>query len=314
MAPSILIAGPTGNTGRSLVETLSKLLVSSDAFSGWKILALTRSSSGAAAQKLAKLPRVEIMEQNWVNITAGWLREHNVKRAFIAPQSLPNQFAEESTFHVAALNGGVEYVVRISTTFSNVRPDCLAFNARAHWAIEAMLSTPEFERLQWTSIQPNFFAQTALTPAVELINNYRKTGKQSTLRLFPAEDSPLALIDSDDIGILAAHLLFSDDLNVHNKAKYVLNGPEDITGREIVAIIEKHLGTQVEDVVFKDTSTIDQIAAAFPDSEHLILSIKDAVGTAWDGKLIASATSREVLRIAAPKGTPAGVLKRLLDS
>lgn len=43
-----------------------------------------------------------------------------------------------------------------------------------------------------------------------------------------------------DVGVSAGHLLSQDDPNVHNKAKYVLNGPEDITGEQIVGMVEQH--------------------------------------------------------------------------
>lgn len=115
MAPTILVAGATGNTGRGVVETLSTT------FSGHRIVALTRSSSGAVAQTLATLPNVDIAEKNWVDITPDWLRNNNVFRAFIASHNNPNQFADESTFHLATLTAGVQYVVRISTTAANVR-------------------------------------------------------------------------------------------------------------------------------------------------------------------------------------------------
>ena len=107
MAPTILVVGATGNTGRGVVKTLSELLDTNTAFAGHRILALTRSSSGAEAQKLAALPHVQVEEQNWVDITADWLRQHSVVRAFIAPHNQPTQFPEESAFHLAALRAGV---------------------------------------------------------------------------------------------------------------------------------------------------------------------------------------------------------------
>jgi uncharacterized protein YbjT (DUF2867 family) len=314
MAPTILVVGATGNTGRSVVATLSKELKTSKALSGHRILALTRSSNSAAAQQLAKLPGVEVAEQNWVDITPGWLREHEVARAFIAPHNQPNQFAEESTFHVAALRAGVEYVVRISTTAANVRPDCDAYYPRSHWAIEAMLSSPEFKGLQWTSLQPNIFSQFVLAPAAELIKQYRKTGTQDTLRLIVSADTPIGIIDSDDVGVVAARLLCQEDPAVHNKAKYVLNGPEDITGKQIVDMVEQYIGTQVENVSYRDVLFLDQMAAAAPqESKNVILSIRHAPETAWEGKCTASTTSREVLELAAPRRTPADVLKSLLE-
>ncbi|KAB8069042.1 hypothetical protein BDV29DRAFT_183536 [Aspergillus leporis] len=316
MAPTILIVGATGNTGRSVTETLPELLKSSKALADHHVIALTRSVDSPVAQQLAKLPDVEVVEQNWVEITADWLREHEVVRVFIASHNEPNQFAEESTFYVAALKAGVKYVVRISTTAANVRPDCDAYYPRTHWAIEALLSSPEFNGLHWTSLQPNIFSPLYLSTAAELIKEYRRTGKQDTLRLIGSKDAPVGIIDPDDVGVFAAHLLSQDDPTAHNKAKYILNGPEDITGKQIVDMVEQHIGTQVKEVSYKDMSFIDLLYelkhAATHQSKNVIFSIKQAPMTAWEGKCTASTTSKEVLELAAPKRTPADVLGTLL--
>lgn len=317
MAPSILIIGATGNTGRSVTDTLPKLLKASNALGDHRLIALTRSSKSPVAQQLAKIPGVEVIEKNWIDIDSDWLREHQVVRAFIASHNEPNQFAEESTFHIAALNAGVKYVVRISTTAANVRPDCKAYYARSHWAIEALLSSPEFAGLQWTSLQPNVFAPLWLSPAAEYIKQYRESAKQDKLRLMASEDAPVGIVDPDEVGILAAHLLSQDDPGAHNRAKYVVNGPEDITGRQIVSMIEEHLGTQVKDVSYKDMSFLDflyeNVYAATHQSKNVIYSIKHAPESAWNGECSASTTSREVLELVAPKRTAADVLKTLLE-
>ena len=313
MAPTILIVGSTGNTGRSVVETLSKLRQTSDVLSEYRILALTRSINSTVAQQFAKLPGIEVSEQNWVDITTDWLREHEVVRAFIASHNEPIHFAEESAFHVAALKAGVKYVVRISTTAANVRPDFDAYYPRTHWAIEAMLSTPEFKALQWTSLQPNVFTPLWLSPAAEFIKKYRETGKQDTLRLMASKDAPIGAIHPDDVGVFAAQLLVITDPSVHNNARYVLNGPEDISGSQIVKMIEQYIGAEVEDVVYKDTTFVDHWAASTPETKNLILSIKHAFQTGWDGKCAASTTSKEVLKLAPPKHKPADVLKSLLE-
>jgi hypothetical protein len=132
MAPTILIIGATGNTGRSVVETLPKLLASSSALSRHRVIALTRSLDNPVAQSFAKLPGVVAMEKNWVHITAEWLRKHKVVRAFIAPHTQPNQFPDESTFHLTALKAGVKYIVRISTVTANISPVCDAYYARSY--------------------------------------------------------------------------------------------------------------------------------------------------------------------------------------
>ena len=64
MASTILIVGATGNTGRSVVETLPKLLQDTK-LSSHRILALIRSKDSTAAKKLAEISGVEVAEKNW---------------------------------------------------------------------------------------------------------------------------------------------------------------------------------------------------------------------------------------------------------
>ncbi|RAH85804.1 NmrA-like family protein [Aspergillus japonicus CBS 114.51] len=318
MAPSILIAGATGNTGRNVVKTLSQLLATTATLPNHRIIALTRSAQSPIAQQLAQLPGVELLEQNWIDLTPAWLQEHEVVRAFIASHNQPNHFAEESSFHVAARRAGVQYVVRISTTAANVRPDCDAYYARAHWAIESLLGSPEFHDLQWTSLQPNIFAGFWLASAAEFIKHSRTTnGKQGMLRLMASETAPVGIVDPDEVGAFAAHLLVEADPAVHHRARYVLNGPVDVTGREIVQMVGERVGAPVERVRYEDLSDLDayleqEYMGTPQSSRNVVWSVKHALRTAWEGKCAASTTSREVLEIAAPKQTPAQVLDDLL--
>jgi uncharacterized protein YbjT (DUF2867 family) len=257
---------------------------------------------------------VEVVELNWVDISPEWLQEHEVARAFIASAVQPTLFTEESKFHVALLDAGVKYVVRISTTAANVRPDNRAFYARNHWAIEAMLSSPEFETLHWTSLQPNPFTALTLYNAAELIKNYRKTGKvEEPLRLIDAEDTPMAPVASDDVGTVAGHLLLQEDTSVHNKARYTVNGPVDLTGRDIVNMVEEHIGTKVQNVSYKDLTFIDYMIAGSSENKNVMRSIKHAPETAWAGLCTAKESSKEVIELAAPKTTPADVLRAMTE-
>ncbi|KAL5049087.1 hypothetical protein BDW71DRAFT_217721 [Aspergillus fruticulosus] len=261
MAPSILIVGATGT-----------LAATSNALFNHRVIAPTRS--------------LDSPSKTGSKLTPEWLREHEVARAFIASHNNPNQFAEESTFHLAALQANVKYVVRISTTAANVRPDSNAYYARAYWAIEALLASPEFERMQWTSLQPNIFSQHLLAPAVKFIQRYRKTGEQDTLKLMVAEHDPMGIIDRDEVGVFAADLLAQDDTTVHNKAKYILNGPDDITGAQTVEMIEQRIGARVKDVSYWDLSFLESYYehkfAARGESRNVILSMKRAMRLVWD--------------------------------
>lgn len=61
MAPTILIVGATGNTGRSVTETLPGLLQKSNSLSNHRVIGLTRSLDSPAAKELAKIPGVEAL-------------------------------------------------------------------------------------------------------------------------------------------------------------------------------------------------------------------------------------------------------------
>lgn len=67
---------------------------------------------------------------------------------------------------------------------------------------------------------------------------------------------------------------------------------------------------------YKDTSFLDWLYehkyAATHQSKNVVFSIKFALETAWDGRRTAFTTIKEVLQLAAPKGTPVEVLKTLL--
>jgi len=321
--PTILITGATGNTGLAVASTLSTLNTTNPThpiLSTHRILALTRSLNSPAAQQLASLPGITVLEKSWPEITSDWLRSHNVTRAFVASQALPDQFAVESTFHVACLNAGVQHVVRISSTAANVRPDCRAFYSRSHWALEAMLGTPEFAGLGWTSLQANVFSTMYLISAVEFVKGYRKTGSQGTLSLMAAEETPVGVVDPYDVGVFAASLLSAEDIGVHSGKKYVLNGPVDVTGQEIVRMVEERIHTKVERVVYKDLSFLEGLLkAAAPESRdsmtslNVALSLKYFAETYWEGKCTVSTTSKEVLETAPAKRTPAEVFNTMLE-
>jgi nucleoside-diphosphate-sugar epimerase len=314
MAPTILVVGATGNTGKKVVETLPGLIKQSPTLSNHRILCLTRSASSNAAKKLAQIPAVEIVEQNWVEIDAAWLQKHDVERVFVASHNEPQQFAEEGQFYVNCLFAGVKYVVRISTTHANVKPAFRAYYPRTHWAIEMMLSQPEYKDLAWTSLQPQGFLSMFMGPAAEFIKNFRKTGEQGTLSCMIDADTPYALVDSSDVGIIAGHLLAQEDVTPHNNKKYIVNGPEDYSGEKLVELVEQHIGTKVSEdkVIFEDLSFLDQMAKG-PHSANLIYSIEHAPKNNKDITCRAAATSKEILELYAPKRTAAEVMKDLLS-
>lgn len=312
--PTILVVGATGNTGKSVVRLLPKLLESTGK-SRYRIVGLTRSLDSAASKQLASLPDVEMLEKDWTTIDAEWLKSHNVVRAYIAPHSQPDQFVEESAFHIALLRAGVEYVVRVSANVNYVKPTSPVFFGCSHWAIETLLSQPEFKGLKWTSLQPNYFTGTYLASAVEWVKAYRSTGTQGVLALIPEADTTAAIIDPEDIGNVGAHLLALDNPTPHSRARYILNGPEDVTGQQIVEVAEQLAGVKAQEVQFKSTSWLSDLVKHGALPEKLLPSFTAALDLVWQNEfsLAAIPTSEQVLEIAPPRRTVADAMKAMLD-
>ncbi|KAI7552417.1 hypothetical protein KC331_g1901 [Hortaea werneckii] len=263
MAPSILVVGATGNTGRGAAHTLPELLQATQRFSQHRVLALTRNTDSPVAQQLAQILGIQLIQQNWTSLRS---------RPSMSQPSTPEL---------------------------------------------TMLGSAEFGALKWTSLQANVFSTGCLAPAAQHIKHYKRTGEQPPLSLMMAKDAPVAPVDPSEVGAFAARLLALDDPTPHNKAKYVLNGPEDITGEQTVHLIEQHIGTKVDNVVYQDTSIIDGLVASGfggpGQSKTVMASIKYALMTMGDGSCNAATTSKEVRELGPPKRTPSDVLETLLD-
>jgi uncharacterized protein YbjT (DUF2867 family) len=255
-----------------------------------------------------------MLEKDWTTIDAAWLQSQEVVKVYIAPHNLPHQFIEESALYIALLNAGVKYVVKISTNVEYVSPTNPVYYGRTHWAIETLLSQPDFKDLQWTSLQPNFFTATYLASTAGWIKSYQKTGKQEILAMNPAADVAVAMIDPEDVGNIGAHLLALEDPTPHNHARYVLSGPENVTGKSIVELAELYAGVKVEKVKFKDTEWIRDLAkTGYP--EKILGSILAGCEPLWQGKcsLAGTPTSKEIVELAPPKRTVADALKVMLE-
>ena len=291
--PSILFAGATGNTGVGAVETFCERDKSA------RVLVLTRNAKGEVAQKLAKIDQVEVIEKDWKMVDTAWLQEHEVEKIFIASAVTPTQFTDESLFLTCALEAGVKYVVRISTTTSNIAPNTKVFYPRAHWAIETMLSTPEFDAMDYTSLQPNVYPMYIAMAGGAWLTEYKQTGKKMKLAQTFDENAGVAAIDPYEIGIIAGRLLALDDHKPHANKKYTLIGPSNVSGRDVVDLVEKVAGTTVDETAFRDTS-VTQVGW-LPENLHASLAKASIKG--WEGECSVeqSPTSPEIMELYAPK-------------
>lgn len=197
-------------------------------------------------------------------------------------------------------------MVKVSTNVKYIGPTNPVYYGRTHWAIETLLSQPEFEELQWTSLQPNFSTRMYLASAAEWVKQYRKTGDLTALfKTNVAENAAVAMIDPEDVGSVGSHLLALDDTSSHNGAKYVLSGPEDLTGRQLLALVEKHAGVKIENVTFEDVPWIDELSKTGGYPEKVLSSIRAGCIPLWQGdcSLTGTPTSAAIAKLDPPQRT-----------
>jgi uncharacterized protein YbjT (DUF2867 family) len=155
-----------------------------------------------------------------------------------------------------------------------------------------------------------------LASAADWVKHYHKTGNsQETLKTNVAEDKPVAMIDPEDVGHVDSHLLALDDPSPHNGARYVLSGPEDVTGKQLVALVEKYADAKVANVEFKDVSWIDELSSSGGYPEKVLSSIRAGCIPLWEGEcaLSKTPTSPEIIKLAAPVRTVETAFKALLE-
>jgi hypothetical protein len=120
---------------------------------------------------------------------------------------LLHQFVEESALDIALLQAGVKYKVRVSTYGEYVGPTKPVFYGRSPWAIETLLSQPEFESMHQRSLQPNFFTTSYRTSTMDWIKAYQKTHRQETLAIILSANAAVAMSNPKDVSNVGAHLL-----------------------------------------------------------------------------------------------------------
>ena len=161
-----------------------------------------------------------------------------------------------------------------------------------------MLEQPEFQKLKWTSLQPNVFISMFTDVAKDWVSTYKKDGIKSPYKLMLDGDTNAAPIDSSEVGLFAGKLLALEDVTPHASQKYCLNGPQNATGKQITKVIEKHAGTTVDDVTYRDTSFIE-FARSAGTPENVLPSLAKAPLRGYEGQTSVEAmpTSPAVLQI-----------------
>lgn len=130
-----------------------------------------------------------------------------------------------------------------------------------------------------------------------------------------SEDGIVGIIDPEEIGIIKAHLLAQGDTSAHNKMRCVLNGPEEITWKQIVDMVKQQIGSAVKQMIYKDIFLIDMLYepkhAVIKKSKNVIYSIIHALEASWKSKC-SNSTNKKILDLFVLKQTHADILKTLL--
>ncbi len=251
---------------------------------------------------MAQLKHVEVREKDWTSINSEWLTEMKVARVYLAPHNFPSQFVDESKFLVECKAAKIEYLVKLSTDIHYLTPDNSVYYGRTNWAIENLLEQKEFKQLNWTILRANYFVGTLVLPTIELL---KKNKTNEPLPMLLDEESPVAIINPQDIGEAAAKLLTIDDPSTHYGKKYNLSGPEDVTGKYIDSILEQLMHKKIK-VSYKDMALFRTLRdqGGYPESvwESIECGLRENL---WAGasRLANTSKSPEILQLAPPRST-----------
>ena len=182
----IAVVGATGNTGRAVVKELKQM--------GHDPICVVRNPAKAkevlgpdAKTALAELTDRPALEKAFQGVTS----------VFVVTGHNPNMVEQQNNVLDAALEAGVQYLVRVSGSRFLIIPDSPSVIGRGHYAIEERLRE---SGMKWVMLRPGLFMQNTFAQAASIKND-------SKIVLPFAADLPLAFIDVRDTGAVGARVL-----------------------------------------------------------------------------------------------------------
>jgi uncharacterized protein YbjT (DUF2867 family) len=229
--PTILVTGATGNAGGAVVRSLLDIRAN--------VRALVRSGSesklpAGAEPATGDLNDPESLRQPLAGVNAVFLLS--------GYRGIEQTLREMRTV-------GVERVVLLS---SSAAPTDDLSNAIARYHILSERAVGD-SGLPWTFLQPNSLMSNAFRwlPQLE---------KGETIR-GPFADVPIATIDPDDLGAVAAAALTSE---AHEGRTYRLSGPEALRPADQVAILADVAGRDLQFEAQSDDEARAEMEGAMP--------------------------------------------------
>ena len=184
----IAVVGATGNTGRAVVKELMQL--------GHAPICVVRNPDKArevlgedAKTTVAELTDRPALERAFTGVIS----------VFVVTGHNRNMVEQQKNVLEAALEAGVQNLVRVSGSRFFLVPDSPSVIGRGHYAIEKQLRR---SGIKWVILRPGFFMQNTFAQAASIKND----GK---IVLPFAADLPFAFIDVRDTGAVGAPVLLN---------------------------------------------------------------------------------------------------------
>ena len=232
----ILVSGATGNTGRPLVEALTR--------QGMPVRAMVRSAADSA--RLPAGTSLAVADFDDAGSVAAAL--DGAGQAYLVTPSSEQAQEQQRRFADLAVKAGVDHLVVLSQ-FAADEQSPVRF-LRYHAAVERHIQDLGID---WTFLRPNLFFQGLLAFAGMIAAQGRFFA--------PIGDARVSAVDVRDIAAVAAAALTEAG---HEGQTYTLTGPAPLTHAEMAAALTAALGRQVTFTDAAPEAFADSLAGILP--------------------------------------------------
>lgn len=227
---TLVVTGATGNVGGACARHLLS--------SGAKVRCLVRDVNGEKSQALKALG-AELAAGDFSDAASLSAALDGATAALLACSNQPQQVDLETNFiRAAASSASCKYLVKLSTCGcpGYCAVDSAIEYGRWHAAVEASLEA--VDSLAWTVVQPNDFMQNHAGDIFGSLPHktlaYPRTAEQLA-------SGRARIVDTRDVGEVAAKLLLLDERSAHHGKKYHVSGPTGWSVRGLATLYESAL-------------------------------------------------------------------------
>ena len=235
----VVVIGATGRMGSEVVKALIA--------KGEKVRALVRDPQRAGA---IQVPGVELVVGDVEKPDTWDAALQDVDKVFLLSPEGPQMAEQHGKFADAAKRAGVRHLVRMSILVSN--PDSPLVIGKWHGEADQNVAN---SGIPYTIIRPTYLMQNLIGSARMIASDGAFSGAMG--------DGKVGVIDTRDVGNVAATVLTSDD---HEGKTYPLTGPEALSMGELAGKLSAVLGKEVKYVnVSQEDAKADMMAMGMPD-------------------------------------------------